>query len=124
MNLHQIVRGAVSAVNPDVNISIQVSTGSTLDANRNRVPAFAAPVVVRGQIQALQYDDIRQLDALNIQGVKQKVYINGRVDGLIRNENKGGDLITFPDGRVYLVTLVLEYWPDWCCAAVTLQDGS
>jgi hypothetical protein len=45
------------------------------------------------------------------------------VDGLVRVINKGGDLITLPDGSIWLVAQVLEQFPDWVSAAITLQDG-
>lgn len=125
MNLHQIVSGAIGTINPQIDLSIQVSTGSTPVAGGGRVPSYAAPVVVRGQVQPLQYRDIMQMDALNLQGTRRAIYINGRVDGLIRSENKGGDLITVTSGvnaGVWLVALISEQWPDWCRALVTLQD--
>lgn len=122
MNLHQIVAGAVSAVNPQMPLTVLVSTGAITNADGSRVPGYAPPVTVYGDVQALQYNDIIQLDALNIQGQRRKIYINGEVDGLIRAGKKGGDLIITPNGEVWLVVLVLEYWPDWCSFAVTLQD--
>lgn len=123
MNLHGIASGIVGAVNPPVPIVIKVSTGYTTAADGSRAPSYAAPVTVLGQVQALSYQDLAQMDGLNIQGEKRAVYINGRVDGLIREENKGGDIVTF-NGHTWLVVLVLEYWPDWCKFAITRQDGS
>ena len=122
MNIFGIASAAVSAVVPRVNLTVQVSTGYTTNADGSRVPTYAAPQVVSGSVQALQFNDITQLDALNIQGERRKIYIKGQVDGLVRVENKGGDLITDPLGNVWLVALVLEAWPDWCSVAVTLQD--
>ncbi len=122
MNLHSIVSGAISAVLPPTNLTIQVSTGYTTNADGSRSPSYAPSQIKSGFMQALQYNDIVQLDALNIQGERRKIYINGQVDGLVRVENKGGDLITDPNGNVWLVVLVTEYWPDWCSVAVTLQD--
>ena len=124
MNLHSIVSGAVGTINPPILLSIQVSTGYTTNADGSRVPTYAAPVSVYGDMQALSYKDIQQLDGLNIQGVKQKIYISGRVDGLIRSKNKGGDLITLPDGSVYLISIIFEYWDSWVCAGVVLQNGN
>lgn len=125
MNLHGIVAGAVDAVNPRIEISIQVSTGNTIIPGGKRVPTYAPAVTVRGQVQPLQYTDIQMLDALNIQGTRRAIYITGRVDGLIRSENKGGDLITIAEGvnaGVWLVAVIAEQWPDWCKALCTLQD--
>lgn len=124
MNLHSIVSGAVGAINPLVIATLRASAGSTTALDGKRVAAYADPVNVRCQVQSLQYNDILQLDALEIQGSKNKIYVNGRWQGLVRPDRRGGDLITMPDGRVYLVTLVLEEWDTWCCVAVTLQVDS
>jgi hypothetical protein len=124
MNLHLIVSGAVGTINLPILLSIAVSTGYTTASDGTQAPTYAAPVSAYGDMQALSYKDIQQLSGLNIQGVKQKIYINGRIDGLIRSENKGGDLITLPDGSVYLVSIILEYWDSWCCAGICLQNGS
>jgi len=80
--------------------------------------AFSAPA----QIQSLTYSDLMKMDGLNIQGQRRALYLNGRFDGVVRPALKGGDLVTFPDGTKWLVAMVLEYWPDWCKIAVTLQD--
>lgn len=78
------------------------------------------------QVQELTTTDLRQLDALNIQGSTRVMYISGEVDAIARVRQKGGDLVTMigGDGQVYLTTRVLEMWPDWCKVAVVLQDGS
>ena len=124
MNLNSIVSGAINTINPDILLSIQVSAGTTVNAQYQQVPSYASPVTVPGQVQPLTWRDIQQIDGLNLQGVRKRIYINGVVDGLVRATNKGGDLITAPDGSVWLVALILEAWPRWTCAAVTLQNGS
>ncbi len=43
-----------------------------------------SPVTVSAQIQPISTGDLRKLDALNVQGVTQKVYINGILRGLQR----------------------------------------
>jgi len=127
MNLHGLAVGVIAAVNPIISLSIQVSTGNTIDPSGKRVPTYDSPVTVPGQVQPLSYQDIQHLDGLNIQGTRRAIYINGRVDGLVRSENKGGDLITVATGvnaGVWLVALISEQWPDWCKALCTLQDGA
>jgi hypothetical protein len=123
VNLHAIVSGAVGSVNPLVNISIQRSNGSTTNVDGTRVPSYAAAVTVQAQVQPLSAGDLQQIEGLNIQGEKRAVYINGRTDGLIRQDQKGGDLITF-NSQIWLNVHVLEYWPDWCKFIITRQDGS
>ena len=124
MNLNAIVTPLVAAVNPTQTLTVQVSTGYSTNADGSRVPSYAAPVSVQGQVQALSWGDLRQLDGLNIQGVKHAIYLNGDIEGLVRETNQGGDLITDASGNVYLVTTVLENWGVWTKVAATRQNGS
>lgn len=96
MNLHQIASGSVGSVNPFVPLRIRVSTGYATNADYSRAPTYAAVQTVPGQVQSLTFDDLKQIEGLNIQGTRRAVYINGRVDGLVRLENKGGDLVEVP----------------------------
>lgn len=124
MNLNHIVSGAISAINPPTQGTVMVSSGGyTTSPDGTRVSNYAGPQTAMMQVQALTVKDIYQVDALNIAGSTHTVYVNGRLDGLIRTDNKGGDLLTF-NGRTWLVKGVLEDWPDWCKVAVTLQNGS
>lgn len=120
LNLHGLVRGAITSVNPDTAVTVRFSTGAALQPNRSRVPTYSAPVPMTAQVQSLSTGDLRQLDGLNIQGSTRKAYFYGSVDVVSRLRQTGGDLVTLPDG-VYLTTAVLERWPDWCCVALTLQ---
>jgi hypothetical protein len=127
VNLHGIVAPVIGVVNPNVDAVVQVSTGSTIAADGTRTPTYAAPVTVPAQVQALTFRDIQQIDGLNLQGTRRAIYLYGKVDGLVRAENKGGDLITLSDGPnvgVWLVAVVLECWPDWCKVVATQQDGA
>lgn len=97
----------------------RVSKSQTLSSR-----AFTSSLVVPCQVQPLSSKDIRHIEALNIQGVERAIYIDGHIDGLVRAENKGGDLITIADGPnpgTYLVREMLEAWPDWSKAAVVMQ---
>ena len=124
MNLHGIVSGAIGSVNPFVAATVQNSTGSTTNPDGTRTPIYTTVSGVQVQVQALGYRDLQQINGLNLNGTRRKIYLNGALDGVVRSQMRGGDLITLPDGSVYLVALVLEQWPDWCSCAVTLQDGS
>jgi len=121
MDLLAITTPAIGVVNPRVPMSLEVSTGNSISSDGTQVPTYADAVTVMAEIQPLTSNDLRQLDALNIQGSFQAIYIEGQTSGIVRAENKGGDLITDQSGKVWLVTMVLESWPDWCKVAVTLQ---
>ena len=128
MNMHGIVAGAVGAINPLITASVQISTGYSTSSDGNQVPSYATPVNYQVQVQALAFKDIQQLDALNIQGERRAVYVPAQLAGVIRVDQKGGDLLTFaeyPGGpsHTWLVAVVLETWPDWVKVAVTLQDS-
>jgi hypothetical protein len=127
MNLHSIVGPAISAVNPSIIVSIQVNQGYATAADGTRTPTLAPAVNAVVQLQPLTYRDIQQLDGLNLQGIRKAIYINGEIDGLVRVSNNGGDVVTFPDGTVWLVALVLEGFAltaGWTKCAITLQNGS
>jgi hypothetical protein len=104
-------------------------TGTYLVSQEQNVPSLpmAAAVTLLAQVQPITWRDLQQLDGLNVQGIRKVMYINGAVDGVVRVNLKGGDLVTFPDGSVYLVAQILEAFnltAGWTKAALTIQDGS
>ena len=123
MNLHGLVQGAINSVNPSTTIVISSSAGYTVGADGTQVPAYAAPVTIQGQIQALTVDDLYKLGEMNIQGARQSVYISGHWFTALRVKELGGDIMVF-NGDTWLVVAILEQWPDWCRLAVALQNGS
>lgn len=124
MNLNAIAGAVVSTILPQVLLTIEVSTGYTTAADGSQVPTYAAPQTVLGSLQALSSNELAQMESLNIQNVTTKIFINGAINGLVRADKKGGDIITTPDGSVWLVSTVLEDWPDWSCVGVTKQNGA
>jgi hypothetical protein len=129
MNLHGIVAPLVAAVNPTIYATIQVSAGETQNADFTRSPAFTTFTLVPIQVQALSYTDLQRIDGLTLQGVKRAIYVQGNIEGLVRADNRGGDLVVFPEypggpDQTWLVATVLEHWPDWVKIAATLQNGS
>lgn len=127
MNLHGIVAGAIGTVNPLITAQILASNGYDTEADGSQVPKYLPAQDVQIQVQALQYNDIAQLDGLNIQGERRAVYLYGDWNGIVREDQKGGDLLLFPaqkggPPKTWLVVFVFENWPDWTKVAVTLQD--
>lgn len=91
-----MVSGAISAVNPMVNGLVRVSTGASIAADGKRTPTYQDVPDVPMQVQALTYKDLVQLDGLNLNGTRKAIYIGRRVEGVVRPENRGGDLIYLP----------------------------
>jgi hypothetical protein len=130
MNLHAIASGVVAAVNPPIDAIVRISCGYDTASDGKRTPKYLPPVTVPAQLQSMTFGDLRQVEGLNLQGDKRGIYLYGNLNGIVRAENKGGDMITLAwpgnalDGSEWLVAMVLEHWPDWCKVAVTLQKAA
>ena len=127
MNLNSIVAPIIGSVNPLQPASLLLSTGpGPTQPDGSRQPTYSDPFTVSAQIQPISTGDLRKLDALNIQGVSQKIYINGILRGLQRINALGGDLVILSTGETYLVKAVLEQWAAgnvmWVCCAIVLQS--
>lgn len=120
MDLRGLANGVTSTVNPNQTVTVLRSTGYTIGAGRRQVPSYAAPVTGPGQIQALDANDIKQLDGLNVQGTIRAIYLRGNLAGVIRPDGTGGDIVQIA-GQDWLVVKVLEGWPTWTKAAIVLQ---
>jgi hypothetical protein len=120
MNLRDIVNSAIQTVNPDIPITILKSNGYTIGTGARQVPAYLAPVTGFGQLQALDGNDLKQMDGLNIQGVIKALYVTGTTNAILRPNELGGDLIQI-GGQNWLVVKMLEGWATWSKLAIVLQ---
>jgi hypothetical protein len=122
MDLRGLANNVIITVNPNEAVNVLRSTGFTVGVGARQAPTYAAPVVGVAQVQALDADDIAQLDGLNIQGTIRAIYLYGTLAGVIRPNQTGGDIIKRKnDTETWLVVKVLEQWPDWAKAAIVLQ---
>ena len=110
MNLHAIANRYISAVNPNSIATLRISAGYVTNLDGKRVPQYAPPVTVQAQVQSLANIELRQIESLNIQGIVSAAYLYGDINGLVRLDKKGGDLLTI-DGQDWLIVVVLENWP-------------
>lgn len=129
LNLHGIVRGAITAINPDIIGQWLESTGSTVGADFRPVPAWSYHNGVALQVQMLTGKELQHPALISVQGVKRSVYMFGTVQGVSKPQVKGGDMLQFRmvDGGPllrWLVVTELEQWNPagaWSKVAVTLQ---
>lgn len=128
MDLHRIAAGAVAAVNPFVLATVRSSTGYTTDDAYEQAPSYANTQAYV-QVQMLSGPELRQMDLINIQGVKRKLYLEGNWSGLVRDTSKGGDLILFGANApgdlansTWLFAVIFESWPDWTAAGIVRQN--
>ncbi|HGG8717261.1 hypothetical protein [Atlantibacter hermannii] len=119
MNLRGIANGLTSRINPNVAGIFQVNTGFTTLPGGKRVPSYNN-VDVSVQFQELSSTDLKQIDAVNIQGILRSAYLNGNFNGVNRPEQKGGDILLVGNDK-WLVVKVPELWPEWCRVIVNLQ---
>ena len=90
MDLRGLANGVTATVNPNRTVTVRRSTGYTIGAGRKQVPAYADPVTGPAQIQALDANDIKQLDGLNIQGTVRAIYLRGVLAGVVRPDFLSG----------------------------------
>ena len=131
MNLHAIAAPYIHMVNPLQAITVRISDGYTTADDGTRTPLYAADYTARAQIQAMSSRDLRQVEGLNLQGTLSAIYLLGDIEGGVRLAVKGGDILVFPNGDIYLVVIALENWgasyspaEQWSKVAAQLQNGS
>jgi len=111
-------------VNPNQAITWVRSTGYTTAADGSRAPTTTA-ITLAGQVQGCSSEDLRQLDGLNVQGVKRSVILRADVQGELRADHRGGDILQFADAggtvRDWLAVSIAETWPTWCRVLVVMQ---
>ena len=128
MQLRRFVRGAINAVNKDIQIGWLASTGYSVNTTTGvSTPTYAALQTVFAQVQPVPTDQLVHMDQLNIQGVLRSVYLKNAVASAVRADGTGGDLLQFPEliggaDRTWLVMLVPEQWSDYCRVIVRLQN--
>lgn len=126
-NLRATANMATKVINPNFPATLMISTGFAL-VNHVQVPTYS-PQTVIGQVQPLSTGNVRQLDALNIQGAERVIFLNGAAHSILRVKQLGGDLVvfaanTFPEGNTWKILASLEQWGanTWCKVAAALQD--
>ena len=126
MNLRGLANKYTRLTNNNIQVNWVQSTGYATDDAGKRVPT-SITLTVDAQVQALSTSDLQHIDGLNITGVMRTVYLYGNAAGVVRADQIGGDILRFPEVpngtiRNWLITQVVETWPDWCHVIVTLQQ--
>jgi len=128
VDIRGIANSVSNVINPNVSATVRVSSGYTIDpATLKQVPSYAPDAVGPVQFQALDGDDLKQLEGLNLQGALRAVFLRGQLAGVIRADSKGGDLVIVAAPApvelrgTWLVVKVFETWQTWTKAAVCRQ---
>jgi hypothetical protein len=127
VNLRGLVNAAIQRVNPNIaGTWVQSTGGYTTNADGSRTPTTVSSSV-QLQVQATSGKDLAHTDGLNIQGVMRTVVMYGNVQGVVRADQQGGDILQFPEVpggavRNWRVVSVMETWPTWARVIVALQN--
>ena len=120
MNLHNVVRGAVTSINQDVTATLKINKGYTTAADGTRTPSFETYNNIEIQVQNLNNDALQHSSNLNSQTLQGTVFIPRTINGIVRRDAKGGDILIF-NSKTWIVTHVQESWEGWSKAIVTMQ---
>lgn len=131
MNLRGIANNAIQGINPNISVVVRLPNGYTIDpATRKQVPAYI-DTPAKGQLQALDGDDLKQMLGLNIQGTIRAMYLYGSLAGVIRPDGSPQSHVVFTSNeagvtksRQWGVFKVLESWQTWCKVAIVYQDSA
>ena len=126
-NVRALANKYIQVTNPNQKINWIQSNGYVTDDAGKRTPKTIT-LTVDAQVQALSATDLKHIDGLNITGVMRSVYMYGNAAGVVRADQIGGDILVFPEApnccnKNWLITQVMETWPDWCHVIVTLQEN-
>jgi hypothetical protein len=97
VNLHSIARPLIRAVNPEITAQFLASTGNTPTPSGKQTPTYAAPVSVSIQVQPASQQDLQHTEYMNMQGEFRTIYLRGEASGIVRLQQKGGDLFQFAE---------------------------
>lgn len=129
INVRGIANAAIQVVNPNIPVTVKLPSGYTVDPGTLRqIPAYITQDA-QGQLQALDGDDLGQINGLNIQGTIRAMYLYGSIAGVIRPDGSPQSHVIFTSNeagvvkeREWGVFKVLETWPDWCKVAIVYQE--
>lgn len=129
MNLRGLANSMTQAVNPNIPVTVSISSGYAKNPLTLRQEPVYTTYPAQGNVQALDADENKQISNLNIQGTIRAVYLYGNVSGVIRPDSISMSKLAFSSNesgvvkvREWNVFKVLESWPDWCKVAVVYVE--
>lgn len=114
VNLHHVVRSAITSIHPDEVVTLYQSNGQT--NVRGVVKAtYKAPVAVKANFQPLDSDALKHIEMFNQTPISEQVFLYSDMDSPVTGQARlpsvrTGDFILRGDGTYWLVTAVLEDW--------------
>ena len=122
MNLHDIVSGVISSVNPTTDGDWIRYVGLKVNDDGSTAPSYADAVPISGDMQDLTQQDVQHLASLNLSSCTRAIYVDEPLAALSQRDQTGGDLLRM-EGKIWRVGAILEGWTTvgWCKAALIEQ---
>ena len=127
LNLHSIVRGAITAVNADETVTLYQAQGQVNEYGLVRA-LYSEPQSVQAQVQNATSADLAHLNNMSQSAEAMRFYLYADASfppaGLIRPFVRTGDMIQRDDGTWWLVTSTPDDFAraGWVCVVGTLQE--
>lgn len=128
VNLHDVVRSAITALHPDETITLYQSTGQVIDREGVVKATYAEGQSVQAQIQSEGDAALYHADraGMNTQTIKAYLYADRDSPpwGIQRPFARNGDMFQRWDGTWWLITAVSESFRGvgWVAIRGTLQE--
>ena len=106
INLHDVVRAAITALHPDETVKLYQSQGQTNVAGLI-TPQYAAPQTVKAQIQSANNADLEHINYIGMNKVVMRFWLYAGAyppAGIVRPFSRNGDMMQRDDGTWWLVT--------------------
>lgn len=129
LNLHQVVRGAITSVHPDIDVELLRSVGNDIDDSGFSLPQYAPIQRIRAQVQSEGDAALFHSDHVGMNSIIRKIYLFApkemalQAASIVRPLSRTGDYIRMPDGTWWLVIAVLENFSgvNWIGVRAQLQ---
>jgi len=124
LNLHNVVRGAITAIHPDEDCTLYQSLGQK-NIKGEVYPIYAEPQSIKANFQP-DTDRLDHPDSKNVTSDTMTVYLYSNLSypvmGVNRVPARTGDFIQRSDETYWLVTSIEDWsWDGWCKVDVHRQ---
>lgn len=121
MNLHQVVRGAITGINPDQTITLKKFSSEVTDEYGIVANTYIESSVI-AQVQPVSGEKLIHINNFNSSNTYQRVFLNGQQSGLSTPLDTNGDLFII-DGKTWLIVEAPQQWKyaGWNELTISLQ---
>lgn len=114
LNLHNVVRGAINAVHPDITATLYQSVGQAVTGGGGLKSVYAPGIIIAAQMQSEGTFALYHAERTGLEETSRKFYLfspaglDSRIAGIVRPLSRGGDIFQLADQTWWLVEAVLE----------------